>query len=1050
MCYRPGDSSIVYATTNGSFYRSVNGGETWTQISAGFGGGITRMVIAVSKANPNKVYVVCSNSFRRFNGFYSSSDNGINFTLKATTPNILGYEWNGVDTTGQAEYDLALCVNPLDSNNILVGGINAWRSTDGGANWLCKLHWVGDNGLPEIHADQHIFEINPLNTNVYFGNDGGLYYSTNFGNSVTDISSGLAISQIYKLSQNPINPNSFMNGYQDNGTSIFRNNWSTVIGGDGMECIIDPIDTTYLYGSLYYGDIRRKVGAGNFVGIARNGLNGITEQGAWVTPYALQPLNNNRMIIGYKNIWRSNNVKSSPPTWTRVTNNGGGNIDCIEFSDANPNNVYYYRSGANLFRTTDISLGSPVWDSVSTPININSIESHPTDNNRIFICGQNKVYKSSNRGGVWTDITGNLPNTSMNNIVMDKYSFEGLYVSTDVGMYYRDSTMANWILYNVGFPTGSRLTEAEIYYHPSNSNLSQITAATYGRGTWQSDLYMTQTQPIVNFTASDTAPCTNANVTLNDITSTGSDMVQWTITPGTFSYISGNANSKNPVVKFNANGNYNVTLYAIKYGKGYNTITKNAFIKVGTSVTINLGAPSKNNFCAGDSALISATGAINYLWSSGKFCSDSTAGTTYLKPLVTTTFVVTGYNGTLSCGDTESVTIIVKPAPMINVAGNTTICSLQATTLVAGGLNTYTWSPNISINTTSGNTVMVNPTSNFSYTVSGPGANGCIGSKAVPITVNPRPKILISGNTTICTVGGGTTLTASGAGNYAWTPPTGLNTAFGAVVIANPLNNITYSVVGNQGFCLDTAKVDIKVVASALVTILPDKSSICLGDSTILNLKGCITYTVIPTANTFFKNDSTLVIFPNTNTTYTIEGTITPTCKDTKAQFITVNSKPNLGLSASKININLGDSTQLSATGAKNYTWSPSTGLQLINDSTVTAKPLDTITYKVIGTNIFNCSVEKSITINVIKLSSIRNIKDDIKIYPNPTSAILFVQMKDIAQAEILNLNGKRVIKSTLNIGQNQLDLSSLSLGTYLLKIYTKQLQTIEYKIVKE
>ena len=133
------------------------------------------------------------------------------------------------------------------------------------------------------------------------------------------------------------------------------------------------------------------------------------------------------------------------------------------------------------------------------------------------------------------------------------------------------------------------------------------------------------------------------------------------------------------------------------------------------------------------------------------------------------------------------------------------------------------------------------------------------------------------------------------------------------------------------------------------------------------------------------------------------------------------------------------------------YNWTPATYLNNANIKNPLANPLiDVITYKVIGTNIFNCSVEKSITINVIKLSSIRNIKDDIKIYPNPTSAILFVQMKDIAQAEILNLNGKRVIKSTLNIGQNQLDLSSLSLGTYLLKIYTKQLQTIEYKIVKE
>lgn len=1049
MVYKPGDTATVYATEGGKFYRSVNGGETWSQISTGFGTGITRMVIAVTKANSNMVYVVASNSSRRFQGFFTSSDNGTTFTSKSTTPNILGYNWNGSDNGGQAEYDLALCVNPNNANQILVGGINVFYSGDGGSTWACRAHWVGDNGLPDIHADQHIFEINPLNNRTYFGNDGGLYYSDDFGVSYTDVSSGIGIAQIYKLSQNPLNPNSIMNGYQDNGTSIYRGSWTTVIGGDGMECIIDPIDTTTIYGALYYGDIRRKIGAGAFNTIAKSGTNGITESGGWVTPYELQPANNNTMMVGYKNIWRSTNVRNATPTWTRASSNGGGNIISVKFGNANTAHAYYYRNNALLFRTLDINAASPVWDSVSTPMAVESIETHPTDPNRIFVCGSNRVLRSSNRGATWTDITFNLPNTSMNHIVMDKFSKEGLYVSTDVGLYYKDSTMANWILYNTGFPTGSRVNESEIYYHPTNSNLSRISSATYGRGTWQSDLYMTQTQPVVNFTVSDTAPCTSANVTLNDISTPACDFFQWTITPATFSYISGNANSKNPVVKFNSNGNYTVTLFARRYGDGYNTVTKTNYIKVGTSATVSLGPPSINNFCAGDSALITASGSTNYSWAPAGSCSAPTSATTYLKPTVTTTYIVTGYNGTLACGDTESVTIIVKPAPTINITGANTICSLQTTTLTASGISNYTWTPNKWLNTTSGSTVIAKPDSNITYTVSGPGVNGCIGSKNIAITVNPRPTISIAGNKTFCT-GGNTTLTASGAGNYAWTPATGLNTAFGPTVIASPINSIQYKIVGSVAGCFDTAKVNISVVPAPTLTINADRANVCLGDSARFDLKGGITYTINPTANTFFSNDSTVYVFPTTSTTYTMEAIITPTCKDTKNKFMPVNPKPSITLTATKTNINLGDSTILKAGGAKTYTWSPSSGIKLINDSTVSAKPIDTTIYKLVGTNAFNCSAEKTIKIEVVKLSKIGSLMNGISIYPNPTKASVHINTKEALDAELYHIDGKKINSVELLIGSNWIDLSGLTNGIYILKVSNKLQDFVEYKIIKE
>ncbi|MBK7957639.1 MAG: hypothetical protein IPK03_05675 [Bacteroidetes bacterium] len=538
---KPGDTAIWYTTEGSKFYRSANGGESWTQIPSTFGATITRMVIATCPSKPNMVYVVGCKSNGTYEGLYISDNAGLNFRLKSSTPNILGYLSDGSDAKGQGNYDLALSADYDDPKILYVGGINIFKSEDSGATWACVAHWTGANFIEKTHADQHIFEVNPLNKILHVGNDGGLYITTDQGSTWDDKTSGLGIAQIYRLGQNLLNPNSVITGYQDNGTAIYRSTWNTVIGGDGMECIIDHLDTTYQYGALYYGDVRRRSGAGFFNQIAgldqsNNPVNGVTENGAWVTPYCLNPANTNTMIIGYKNIWRSTNVKASPPTWTRISSNGGGNITSCTFGNANNNHFYYWRNNNYIFRSTNINAATPTWDSVAIPGSgtVEDIETHPTDANRIWIVRGTKVYRSQDRGANWADITFALPGTSKNTIVMDKNSKEGLYVGTDAGVYYKDSTMAAWILYSTGLPVGSAINDLEIYYHPLNSNLSRISAATYGRGLWQSDLYSTQTQPIVNYYATDSVPCVGSTITLNDVSSPVCQNFQWTITPGTY------------------------------------------------------------------------------------------------------------------------------------------------------------------------------------------------------------------------------------------------------------------------------------------------------------------------------------------------------------------------------------------------------------------------------------------------------------------------------------------------------------------------------------
>lgn len=594
IAFKPGDPTTVYATVNNYFYKSTNTGTSWTNITSGLPTS-GRFVIGVSANNANYVYIAAGTS-SGFVGLYRSTNSGATFTQMSSSPNILGYSSTGSDNSSQAYYDLCIAVDPSSVNTIYVGGINIWKSTNGGTSWAINAHWVG-TGAPAVHADQHHLSFSPVNNRLYNGNDGGLYYTANGGSSWIDISSGLNIAQIYKMGQSASSKNLVINGYQDNGTAIYKyGTWNTEIGGDGMECIIDPNDTNYIYGALYYGDIRRSTNYGiNFSAIADNGVNGINESGAWVTPYILNSANSNIMYIGYKNVWRSTNVKASSASsvaWTKISTFGTtSNLTDIESSPADANILYVSR-GSALFRTDNANATTPSWTTLSAPASITDIKAHPTNSNIVYITAGTNIYKSTNKGSTWTSIKANLPTVSMNALVYNKNSSEGIYVGTDIGVYYKDSSMTSWLSFSTGLPVAAEITELDIYYG-SSALRSVLRASTYGRGLWSSSLYSNpNSPPVADFNATLNSPCQGQYISFTDLSTNSPTSWQWSFSPSTISYATGStANSQNPTVKFNTAGNYTVTLIATN-SFGSDTISKTNYISVGTPNT----APFTENF----------------------------------------------------------------------------------------------------------------------------------------------------------------------------------------------------------------------------------------------------------------------------------------------------------------------------------------------------------------------------------------------------------------------------------------------------------------------
>lgn len=475
--YRPNDTSVIYGCSD-VFVRSDNGGKTFTEINQ-FPADISRIEIDVTPANPNLVYALVAKSDNTFEGIFRSADNGLTFTQNSSTPNILGYDAFGADSSGQAWYDLAIAASPFNENLIYTGGVNVWKSNDGGHNFEICTEWYTGSGYNYIHCDIHYLQF--YGDTLYVGSDGGAFYTPDNAISWVDISSGLGITQFYSFGQSETETNMIIGGMQDVGSNLLRNgSWTHVLGGDGMECMIDPIDPDIFYATYYYGALLKTHDGGhNF-----DYITPLDAEGAWVTPYQMSRNNNQLILGGYKDVYITND---GGETWNTISTNltGGRNISHLALAGS-LNKDIYASCESTLYRTND---GGISWDSV-TPYSgqyITSIAVDYQNPSRIWLTlsgsGDDLVYYSNNRGNSFSDITGNLTNLGLNCITYDEKPNNGLYLGTETGVMYKNDSIGNWILFNQDLPVVS-VTKVEI-----NKSLHRLRASTYGRGIWECSEY---------------------------------------------------------------------------------------------------------------------------------------------------------------------------------------------------------------------------------------------------------------------------------------------------------------------------------------------------------------------------------------------------------------------------------------------------------------------------------------------------------------------------------------------------------------------------------
>ncbi|MBK9257758.1 MAG: hypothetical protein IPM42_20050 [Saprospiraceae bacterium] len=493
--FKPGSATTCYAVSlDGStnrFFKSTDGGLTFTDdpvINNLITNPASRLDLAVAQSNSSVVYILAGGSSGvngSFAGLFRSSTSGDNFNAQSNSPNILGSSNLGNDNSNQSWYDLTMAVSNNNSNTVAVGAVFPWRSLDAGATWSFRGN---------LHGDIHELGYHPVDNKLWAATDGGVYSSTNNGNTWTSHFEGMSITQFYRMAVNPDNFQKMIAGCQDNGVQMRVNNTSTfeqINGSDGFTVDYDAVDTSVFYVIINRG-IRR---------LTNSGANATTitpssSANPFASTMAIHPSLANTVYMASDSFWRTNNATSSN-NWTVSPNIAGG--WALRTCPSNGNRIYI--AGGNNFSSTTGFLrksedGGATWllsDILSNnqgfPNNfpkITYINVNPINSNQVWVTFGGftegvKVFYSSNAGQTWVNRSGSLPNLPVNCIVLDNSN--NAYIGTDNGVYFRGTGMADWTPFYNDLP----------YVPVTDLVISQgdnkIRASTFGRGIWSSDLY---------------------------------------------------------------------------------------------------------------------------------------------------------------------------------------------------------------------------------------------------------------------------------------------------------------------------------------------------------------------------------------------------------------------------------------------------------------------------------------------------------------------------------------------------------------------------------
>lgn len=499
VLYNPADTNILYAAASGSIYRSADGGMNWSA-SSGISNTARRIEMAVTPANPAIVKLVAVKSDHGLQAIYNSTDTGKTFTDifddgNNCSTNILASNSKGNRCEGQGWYDLTIQISPVNENQVIVGGVNTWYSTNGGNSWKVANQWSTHvAGVTRVHADKHCHKFHPLQPGIlYECNDGGVYKTAApmSGTSIwNNLSDGLGITQFYR---NAVADNAsfVLGGAQDNGTKMLVGGTSKqMTGADGMDCHIDPTDSNRIYTSQQYGELRRSTDGGDNFKDIQNNIPGKPE-GGWITPFLIYPPSTNILLAGYEEVYLSTDYGDN---WSSISPNFNADLDRIVITPLDADYIYIMTNSASshtIRYTTDFGNSWKVLPAIQN-VHGSDILVDPRDANVLWTTyrtysGVKVAKRHITNDTAWIEVNAGIPDIPVNCIAFDHHN-QTFYIGTDLGVYYREYNDNTWKYFN-----NNTMPNVEVIDLGINNTTHTIWAATYGRGMWSSPTHKSTT-----------------------------------------------------------------------------------------------------------------------------------------------------------------------------------------------------------------------------------------------------------------------------------------------------------------------------------------------------------------------------------------------------------------------------------------------------------------------------------------------------------------------------------------------------------------------------
>jgi len=499
----PADNQVLLAAVafllKDGIYRSTDGGQTWTPDNGTGANSLplanaAKIELAIAPSSPTILYAGLANALDgSLLGMFKSTDGGSNWNQLAAAPDYC---------TPQCSYDNVIAVQPTNANVVFAGGAfstTLMRSLDGGNTWSI-LQSAQNAGF--LHADMHALAFTPNGNRLYLGNDGGAYVTSQViapNPTFTALNSTLSITQFYPgLSINPTSASVAIGGTQDNGTEIYSGvlTWNDVTCGDGGYTAIDLVLPTTMYAACSQIDIEKSTSSGAFGSWAESDFGiDFSDRVDFIPPMVMDPERTTTLYFGTYRVYQSTDGAS---TWTAISpdfTNGNtfwGVVTSIGVAPTDSNTVYAGTGDSNVQMTTNAGAGmSATWTNVThgqlPPRVITQVAVDPKVSTTAYVTfsgfkgfGDNlgHIFKTTNGGGSWTDISGNLPNTPVNSIVINPASSAQMALGTDVGVFFTINGGITWSPLMSGLP---RVAVLGLAYHPPSHTLR---ASTHGRGVW--------------------------------------------------------------------------------------------------------------------------------------------------------------------------------------------------------------------------------------------------------------------------------------------------------------------------------------------------------------------------------------------------------------------------------------------------------------------------------------------------------------------------------------------------------------------------------------